>query len=175
MKKKKEKKPKQKFKILVVDDEPEVLKFFTRLFKDTAFISVAATGEDAVTLTEKEKYDLAFIDVMLPGIDGVEVLKKLKKINPDTIAVMMSGHEIDDHVKSAVKNGAVEFLPKPFRDADQILTIKEAAKLLKVNHLTLYKLAKNNEFPATRLGSQWRVHRERLEQWVKGEKITHKP
>jgi len=157
-----------KFKILVVDDELAMLEFFKRIFRDTCEVSVALTGTDALSLAEKTEYNLAFIDAVLPsGMDGVEVLKELKRISPKTTVIMMSGYEVDGKLKSMYDLGAADFLPKPIKDIGKILTIKETAKLMNVNEITVYRLAKKGDIPAVKFGKQWRIRQDSLEHWIK--------
>jgi len=164
---KKEAQSEPKFKILVVDDDLAMLEFFKRIFRDTCEVSVALTGRDALSLAEKTSYDLAFIDVVLPsGMDGVEVLKELKRISPKTTAIMMSGYEIDDRIKTAFNLGASDFLEKPIKDITQILTLKEAAQFLKVTGMTVYRLANKGKIPASKVGKQRRFSQQKLEQWL---------
>jgi len=164
---KKDSQTESRFKILVVDDELAMLEFFKRIFRDTCEVSIALTGRDALSLAEKTEYDLAFIDVVLPsGMDGVEVLKELKRINPKTTAIMMSGYDIDDQIRAAFKLGASDFLEKPVRDITKIMTIKEAAQFLKVNNMTVYRLANKGKIPASKVGKQWRFSQQKIEQWL---------
>lgn len=74
--KKTKKAPRQNIKVLVVDDNLSIINFFTRLLKETTSLSTALSGEDAVILAEKTKYDLAFVDIMLPGIDGGDQIQQ---------------------------------------------------------------------------------------------------
>lgn len=165
--KRKREKFKQDFKILVVDDDQGILNFFARLFGDTVSLSTALSGEDALALAGKTKYDIAFVDIRLKGMDGVETLKQLKKTDPEITVILMSGYAVEEQVKEGFKNGAVEFLSKPFKDIDKILTIPEAAKMLRMNPITLRGFAKNGDLPAAKLGKQWRIRQEKLKEWFK--------
>ena len=172
MKKEKEK-IKQNFKMLVVDDDQSILDLFTRLFKDMIALSTARSGEDAVALAGKTKYDIAIVDIKLQGNDGIEVLKQLKKTDPGLAVILMSGYTLEEQVKEGFKNGAVDFIPKPF-DINKILTIPEAAKILKMDPITLRRLAKNGDVPAIKLGKQWRIRQEKLEEWFKEKEASRK-
>jgi len=165
--KRKREKFKQDFKILVVDDDQGILNFFVRLFEGTVSLSTALSGEDAIALAGKTKYDIAFVDIRLKGMDGVEVLKQLKKIGPETTVILMSGYAAEGQIKEGFKNGAIDFLQKPFEDINKILTIPEAAKILKMDPITLRRLAKNGDLPAIKLGKQWRIRQEKLNEWLK--------
>ena len=167
----KKEKTKQDFKMLVVDDDQGILDLFVRLFKDTAFLSTALSGEDAITLAAKTKHDLAFIDIKLKGMDGIEALKQLKKTTPDIIAIMMSGQKVEEYIREGFKSGAVDFLPKPFKDIEELLTISEAAKLLKMDNITLRRLAIKGDLPALKFGRQWRIQQEKLKEWIKQKEV----
>ena len=162
----------EKFSILVVDDEPSILGLFTRLFGKTCSVSVALGGDDAVSLATSRKYDLAFVDVRLSDEDGVDIIKKIKKANPQTVAVMMTAYDVGEKLSTAFEKGADEFVKKPFPSINTILTIKEAAQYLKMDKITVYKLVQRNEIPAIRLGKQWRLRREKIEEWMKEKEVA---
>ena len=82
--KKKQKTVKQRLKVLLVDDDCAVLDLLASLLKKTCDVSVALSGEDGLALAGRTKYNLAFVDLVLPGMDGLALLKQLKKISPET-------------------------------------------------------------------------------------------
>jgi len=154
--------------ILIVDDEPSILDLFKRIFSKTCNVSAVLSGDDAVILASNRKYDLAFVDVRLAsGEDGVEVIKKLKDISPAIVAIMMTAHEVNERLAKAFEYGADELVKKPFPSVNSILSIREAAEFLKMDKITIYKLVKNQQIPAMRLGKQWRLRREKIVQWMK--------
>ena len=121
------------FNVLVVDDDEDVGYLFERLLGGPQEVTVATDGYDALEKAKGKKFDLIFIDVRLPGMDGVETLKRLKEVAPDAVVIMMSGHEVSDEVREAFSAGAQDFLAKPFRDVSEIMTIEQVARYLSLH------------------------------------------
>lgn len=110
----------KKVKVLIVDDEPTVRKFLTQLLTmETMEVKCAENGSKAVEAAKKENFDLTFLDVKMPKVNGLQTLKQLKKINPDSKYVMMTGYAVDDLLEQAKKEGAVCSIKKPF-DINQV-------------------------------------------------------
>ena len=80
------------------------------------------SGEEALKTIAEEQPDLALVDVVLPGIDGIEVLRQAKKISPATIVIMMSAYHMVERAVEAMKLGAYDYLIKPFHIADMVNT-----------------------------------------------------
>src|SRR5512146_2922357 len=119
------------YSILVIDDEALTLRTISRALRDEGFdVSVAMTGEEGVKVLGEERPDLALLDVVLPGIDGIEVLRQFRKQSPDTIVVMMSAYRMVDRAVEAMKLGAYDYLIKPFHLADMVNTIRRATEML---------------------------------------------
>ncbi|MFB3812824.1 MAG: sigma-54-dependent transcriptional regulator [Terriglobales bacterium] len=119
------------YSILIVDDEALTLRTISRALRDEGFeVFVAMSGEEAVKIFAEEKPDLAMLDVVLPGIDGIEVLRQIKRINPGTVVVMMSAYHMVDRAVESMKLGAYDYLIKPFHIADMVNTIRHASEML---------------------------------------------
>ena len=161
------------FNVLVVDDDENVGHLFERLLGGPQEVSVAADGYEAIQKARQRSFDLIFIDVRLPGIDGVETLKRLREISPDAVMVMMSGHEVSHEIREAFSLGAQDFLAKPFRHIDEIMTIEQVARYLSLHELTVRRLARDGEIPAFKVGRQWRVKRELLDRWIEREALRN--
>jgi excisionase family DNA binding protein len=106
-------------------------------------------------------------------MDGIETLRRLKELAPEAIFVMMSGHVVTDEVKEALSSGAHEFLAKPFRDINEIMTIEQVARYFSLHELTVRRLAREGEMPAFKVGRQWRVKRELLDRWIEREALCN--
>jgi NtrC-family two-component system response regulator AlgB len=102
-------------RVLVVDDEPNILRTLT-IGLEAAGFKVDGFGNpcDAVEQIEDGKYDIAFIDLKMEPIDGMQVLKEIRQKSPDTTAVIITAHGSIDSAVEAIKNGAFDFLQKPF-------------------------------------------------------------
>jgi excisionase family DNA binding protein len=162
--------PSNNFRVLVVDDDPEVGALFKRILGSVSqTVTVVRDGHEALEKVRQDKYELVFLDVKLPGMDGVETLEKIKSITPDSIVVMMSGYSVEDEIKRALDMGAQDFISKPFEDVDQIMTIEEVARYLSLHELTVRRLAREGEIPAFKIGRQWRVKKNLLDRWIERE------
>lgn len=133
--------------ILVVDDENGVRQSFYMVLKDGYDVLLAATGEEAIDIFTTTAVDLILLDIRLPDIDGLDLLGKLKELDPNTEIIMVTAvKEIQSAVK-AIKLGAYEYVVKPFVVADVLTLIERAlekSRLLKEvaylrNELERYK------------------------------------
>jgi two-component system response regulator AtoC len=121
------------YSILVLDDEALTLRTISRGLREEGYeVSVAMNGEEAMKIFAEEKPDLALLDIVLPGVDGVEVLRQIKQQNPATIVVMMSAYHMVDRAVEAMKLGAYDYLIKPFHLADMLNTIRRASEMLRL-------------------------------------------
>jgi len=120
--------------VLVVDDEQDVREIFARVLGRTGYkVVVAESGDQALLEAATQRFDLAFIDVAMPGLDGAATLRQLKMISPHTQVVMITGFvdgpildagEREDRVAQAMELGARGCLRKPF-GAERILRTAE--------------------------------------------------
>ncbi|HZK14714.1 MAG TPA: sigma-54 dependent transcriptional regulator, partial [Desulfobaccales bacterium] len=102
--------------IAVVDDEVIVQKRLKgALEKEGHRVDTFASGEDLLRDLEGAAYDLIFLDVILPGISGMEVLQQVKARVPDTEVILITGHASIDHAVAAIKKGAFHYVGKPLR------------------------------------------------------------
>ena len=117
--------------ILVADDDEDIRRYFTIIFKDPRYkLYLAANGCEALEKAEKEKIDLAFIDVMMPEMDGLETLIGWKKIQPNTQIVIISSYSDGNLVRRAIQEGAFTYLFKPLNKMDIFsVTVKCLQKL----------------------------------------------
>ena len=100
--------------ILVVDDEESICMSLKAILSDEGYqVLVAGSGEEAVKIVEEEMPQLVLLDVWLPGMDGLETLKACKKINPQALVIIMSGHGTIETAVKATKLGAFDFIEKP--------------------------------------------------------------
>jgi UDP-3-O-[3-hydroxymyristoyl] N-acetylglucosamine deacetylase len=101
-------------KVLVVDDEERVVQSIAGVLEDEGFqVASAKSGEEAIGIFQQEKPDVALVDIWMPGMDGIEVLKRLKGISRDCQVIMISGHATISTAMTAVKLGAFDFIEKP--------------------------------------------------------------
>ena len=104
-----------KTKILVVDDEPGALESFRMILEIKDFeVSTFSNGNEALSQAEKTPFDIAFIDLKMPIIGGLEVLRKLKELSPTTEAIIVTAYATEESQANAITFGAMEYLRKPF-------------------------------------------------------------
>ena len=119
------------YSVLVVDDEELTLRTISRALREETFdVCTATSGEEALKIFGEDKPDLTLLDIVLPGIDGVEVLRRMKQANPGAIVLMMSAYHMVDRAVEAMKLGAFDYLIKPFHLADMIGTLRRASEML---------------------------------------------
>jgi DNA-binding NtrC family response regulator len=117
--------------ILVVDDDADICQTLTKILESQGYDVLAAhSGEEAVSMTKKKSCQMAFIDVKLPNIDGLETLLRLKEINPDLLVIMMTGfrNEVKDALDKAQAASAITCLYKPFDPAEAAKLVKQIGK-----------------------------------------------
>ena len=101
-------------KILFVDDEPQVLEGYKRILCGDFQLSTAASGEDAIAELEKNSFAVVVSDMRMPGMNGIELLSRVREMAPHTVRVVLSGHADLDTAINAVNEDAVfRFLTKP--------------------------------------------------------------
>ncbi len=116
----------EKINVLVVDDKKVIGDFFAFTLGYAGHqICVVDSAELALDRITKEKFDIVFLDIVMPDQDGVEALKEIKKSFPNLPVVMMSGYSVDDKRSKAKELGAVACLKKPFEMDD----VKSVVKL----------------------------------------------
>lgn len=102
-------------KILVVDDQKGVCFSFKKILGKSGYtVITASSGEEALDLATKNEPDLIIMDVMMPGIDGLEALKRLKEMNPKLVVIMMTAYSTTEKAIRAMELGAYDYLTKPF-------------------------------------------------------------
>jgi DNA-binding NtrC family response regulator len=112
--------------ILVVDDENGIRQSFKVLFKDSYHVLVAETGKEAINLLTKNSVDLILLDILLPDVNGLDLLEKLKAIDPNPEVIMVTAVKDVQTAVKAIKLGAYEFIIKPFL-VDEVLNAVERA------------------------------------------------
>ncbi|MFH0813494.1 MAG: sigma-54 dependent transcriptional regulator [Pseudomonadota bacterium] len=120
--------------ILIVDDEISIQDSLSGILRDEGYeASVATDGNTALKIIEEDPPDLIFLDIVMPGIDGIETLKKIKEKYPDIYVIIISAYGTIETAVKAIKFGAFDFIEKPLSLEKVILTVKRAFDFLKLN------------------------------------------
>ena len=115
------------FRVLVIDDDPGVRDYMEALVSRQGYqVFTVADAEQALANLEATRPDIVTLDVVLPGIDGIETLRRLKQRLPDVPVVMLSGHGQARHIVEAMRLGASDFLRKPFEVEELEIAFQKA-------------------------------------------------
>ena len=132
-------------KILIIDDEPGIRTVLSDIIRDENHqVLTGGDGFEGLSILKKETIDLVILDVWLPNMGGIDVLKEIKKEYPNIEVIMISGHANIDIAVKAVKLGAFDFLEKPLSLDKIINLIKNALKMEELKRENLY--LKNSMF-----------------------------
>jgi two-component system response regulator PilR (NtrC family) len=126
--------------ILIVDDEEVLQDVLGALVREEGHEAIAArSGEEALTLLEREEIDLVLLDLMLPGLSGMEVLRQIREQDPDLVVVVITAFSSIEGAIEAMKQGAFHYIPKPFKNEEVRLTIRKGLerRQLKVENRAL--------------------------------------
>ncbi len=117
----------KKRNVLVVDDDPDVLSMLERLLKKLEYNPlVAKNGEEAVKIIDRNKVDVVVSDLVMPEMDGMELLKRVKSRKGDVPFVMITGHPTIETAVEAIKKGAYDYITKPFQVEEVQIKIDRA-------------------------------------------------
>ena len=125
--------------VLIVDDEAGPRESLRMILKPIYKIYTAANGKEALELIQKEKIDLVTLDLNMPGLTGVDVLKEIKKIKSDIEVIIITGYGTLKNAQEVIRYGAGDFISKPFNVADIVAIISKSFERrnynLKINNL----------------------------------------
>ncbi len=116
-----------KEQILVVDDVDSIRSFITINLECEGYeVFQAARGQEALKLIESIFFNLVILDIMLPDIDGLQILKFIRKVSPETMVIMVTGYASLDSSITAMKEGAFSYIIKPFELSELLITMRKA-------------------------------------------------
>jgi len=124
--------------ILVVDDEEDILLLYKNLLKNEYNLTVTKSGADAVRKASEKHYDLVILDVIMPEMNGMEVLKKIKEIDGSIDVIMVTASKEVKPAVDCLKFGAFDYIIKPFEVEDLLSTIRKALERRKILMENLY-------------------------------------
>ncbi|MCX5751910.1 MAG: response regulator [Candidatus Saganbacteria bacterium] len=117
---------KEKPRILVVDDEEIARKSIKHVLEKSFNVDLAASGEEALERIKQHTYDLVLLDIKMPGISGIEVLRKMRQLVPRTEVIMLTALDKAKTSWEASQNGAFDYITKPFRNDELLLRVQMA-------------------------------------------------
>jgi DNA-binding NtrC family response regulator len=113
--------------LLIVDDETIVRDSLSKWFREEGYqVAAAESAPEALNLLTQGHWDLALVDIKMPGTDGIELQRRLHEINPDLIVIIMTGYASVETAVTALKNGAYDYITKPFDPDDIAHTVHNA-------------------------------------------------
>jgi two-component system, NtrC family, nitrogen regulation response regulator NtrX len=132
--------------LLIVDDEPSILQSLGGLLSDEGFeVTTAANGYEALKTIDAESPDLVLLDIWMPGIDGIETLKEIKKENPNIQVIIITGHGTIETAVKATKLGAFDLIEKPLSIDKVIVAINNALNFRRLEEENKYLRKKTLE------------------------------
>jgi signal transduction histidine kinase len=135
--------------ILIVDDEDSIRAVLKNVLQEDGFaVKEASSGETALELFKQSVFDLVISDIVMPGINGIELLERIKELNPAIQVIIITSHASLDTAVQALRCGAYDYLFKPFEDINLISTVTKRAvekiRLISENKRLLVKLKDKN-------------------------------
>jgi PAS domain S-box-containing protein len=120
-------------KLLLIDDEPDIVRVLSMSLKADGYdVLTAQSGAEGLAAFEKEKPDIIITDIKMPGMDGIEVLEKIKALEPNAEVIIITGHGDIDNAIEALKFGASDYINKPIRDEALSIALQRATEKLEI-------------------------------------------
>jgi len=140
----------EKAHILIVDDEESIRTALSDLLKQNGYdVSAAEDGYKAVEKVKDGEWDLAIVDLKMPGLDGIEVLRQINAINPNIVVIIITAYGTVESAVMAMKAGAVDYIMKPFSSDELLIRVEKAlekTRLVSENIRLRQELAEKYEF-----------------------------
>jgi len=113
--------------IHVIDDEPIIHEVLSQLLTAEGYeVELSSSGEEALEKHSSQAFDVTLLDLLMPGLDGIEVLKNIKRIDPRAVIIIITAYASVESAIAAMKMGAYDYIQKPFKHDELILTIEKA-------------------------------------------------
>ena len=113
--------------VLIVDDEEVLQDILTLLIRKEGHHPLSAmSGEEGLAVLEREEVDLVLLDLMLPGISGQQVLRRIRQRDPEQVVIVITAFSSIESAIDAMREGAFHYIPKPFKNEEVLLTVRKA-------------------------------------------------
>ncbi len=121
-------------KILIVDDEPDMLKLLGMIIREKTTYEATTTNNplEALELAKKGGYDLVIADLKMPGLDGMELLDAIKRVDDNIPVIIITAYGTVESAMECMQKGGFDFITKPFRKEHILFTIDRALKWFKI-------------------------------------------
>jgi len=117
----------EKGMIHIVDDEPIIHEVLSQLLTSEGYeVELSSSGEEALQKHSSQAYDLILLDLLMPGLNGIEVLKGIKRFDPQAVIIIITAYASVESAIAAMKMGAYDYIQKPFKHDELLLTIERA-------------------------------------------------
>lgn len=121
------------FKILITDDDGDLRELLTEAVKNWGYtVSVAKDGEEALRKLRMERYDMVITDLMMPVMNGLLLLQKIKELDREILVIIITGYATIETAVKAIESGAYDYIAKPFRLDELMIVIKNACERLRL-------------------------------------------
>ena len=119
----------KKIRLLLVDDEQDFLTAYSRRFiRRNAEVTIASSGPEALEKIRETEFDVVILDVMMPGMNGIETLRRIKAVAPDLPVIILTGHADHQTLIEGMDIGAFDFLLKPVGTDELFFKVMDAVK-----------------------------------------------
>lgn len=121
------------FKILITDDDGDLRELLTEAVRNWGYSTeVAMDGDEALRCLKMRRYDIVITDLMMPGMDGLTLLKKIKDLDKEILVIIITGYATIETAVKAIELGAYDYIAKPFRLDELMIVIKNACERLRL-------------------------------------------
>jgi len=122
-----------KLQILVVDDDKRILSLLKSLLaEENDSVTTCHNGLDAIQICRERKFDIVITDLMMPGANGIDVLREVRKIYPDTLVLLITGFASIETAVQAIREGAYDYITKPFKLEEIKIVVRNAGERIRL-------------------------------------------
>lgn len=136
----------EKASILVVDDDRAIRESLNSLLSDKGYdVLTVEDGHQAIDAVRQREWDVAMVDLKMPGIDGLEVLREVTKMSPNTKVIIITGYATVESAVEAMKQGAIDYIAKPFTVDELLIRLEKTLENVRLLHENIYLREQLNE------------------------------
>jgi len=117
------------YNILLIDDDRGIRDLLEEFLEERGYeVEAIGDGRDVIGIIKAKVFDVVIVDLKMPGMDGIEVLKRIKQLDPDTVVIIMTGYASLETAIQAIREGAYDYITKPFQLEEMYIAIKNACE-----------------------------------------------